>query len=83
MESEDYLGIMLVGVLSLGSYFGVYKLGRYLERRDLTKALIESVDQTCNDCYIEGEKAGYKRGNKVGLGTCDDLLSNFDDGGHR
>lgn len=56
METED-IGILLVlFVVFTGSALVTYKIGRYLERKALTGALIGAVEGAYWDGYTEAKK---------------------------
>ena len=79
MDSRDMwlsiLGLATAFALVCSSLYGCYWLGRRLERRDLTKSLIESISTTYNEGLEDGLKTGYSKGWKEALATCDDLVT--------
>ncbi len=84
MESKEIIVILMAVFLSALVLFGLpfttYRLGRTLERRALTKALIKTVEDTHYDGLKDGQKLGYAKGRTAGLQTCDDILTAQDDG---
>ena len=83
MEFDDYKGLIVLFILGLGSHYGIYRLGHYLERRELTHYLVSAIEASYYDGKSDGVAEGIKLGKKQGLKTCDDILSGIDDGGNR
>lgn len=80
-DNWDILVILaVVGSLSLG---GPFYLGRRWERHIWNKAVPHQMEGLCEECQTAGLWMGYKKGREAGLKTCDDVLANIDDGGHR
>ena len=67
METKDIL--VLIGVLTVILFmpFAGYKIGRYLERRDLTEEFKKQFEYA----YIQGIQDGYKKGYKEASVGCD------------
>lgn len=83
MESEDLRAILLATLLITVYSYSFYRLGRFLERRDLTKYFAENVEAAYFDGKDDGRKEGFKAGERLGLATCDDVLQSREDGGNR
>jgi len=83
MELNDWVALGLVSLIGFSSHFGAYKLGRYLERKELTRYMIPAFQASYDDGATQGLKDGFAQGKKVGLATCDDLISNTEEDGHR
>ncbi len=86
LEDDIFVGVcgLVILILVVGGYsYGMFRYGRYVERKALTSLFITMTEATYNDGYNDGGKVGYAQGKKAGLKTCDDVLSNVDDGGHR
>lgn len=49
--------VAIIGIVS-GSCFGLYKFGRYIERRDLTHFFIQMTEKTYYEAYGDGFTAG-------------------------
>lgn len=64
MDNKDIgIGILGVFLLILGIFiptYSAYKLGRHLERKDLTGHLIQVLDTQCEDCMAIGYSKAWK-----------------------
>lgn len=52
-DYSDVFMVMMITLLLTGSLYGTYRLGRFLERRDLTEALVHQLDSMYWDGYNE------------------------------
>jgi hypothetical protein len=73
METKSWLPLLVVTLCLYACFFGTYKLGRVLERRDLKEAL----ETELGNAYYEGLADGKKQGYKKGLSSCDDLVDSL------
>ena len=83
MESKALTAILTVSLLFSVYSWGLYKVGRILERKDLTQYFSEQVNVAYYEGKEDGVKEGFKSGERLGLSTCNDILQNGEDGGHR
>jgi hypothetical protein len=83
MIRETWDVLLLVAVLFILLFGGVFYLGRKWERHTITKYLPAAMDGVCEDCEEIGIKEGDKKGYQRGLLTCADVLSNVDEEGGR
>lgn len=74
------LGVVLLVSVVVGYSYGLVRVGRYLERRDLTKAFISQIEAITEDGMKLGYFDGYEKGRAAGLKTCDDVLASLDEG---
>lgn len=54
MEVKDKVILVIMGFLTIGVLYTVFVIGKIIERHNLTHALVESLDVTCNECYDIG-----------------------------
>lgn len=64
-----FLGALVLGLLLIfgGAFYGVYKVGRAIERRDLTTELRHQIESVYSD--------GVREGVDKGLKACDDMIA--------
>lgn len=83
MDTRDLIiGWCIFGLMALilvAGCFGIYRLGRLKERKVMFPIIKQEMGAACDDCYMEGGKAGYKQGYEKGFKTC--LEEADEDGG--
>ncbi len=75
-DDSSLVGILIVLALLVGSLYTGYRIGKWKERKDYTLYFIKATQDTYNEAYADGEKAGREEGLEMGKLRC--LNEDFD-----
>lgn len=71
MTKEDFYVIGAILLIFFGFCFGIFKVGRYLERQVLTEEFKQQFEIAYFEGHEDGRKKGYSGGYRDGLAACD------------